>query len=205
MYATKKAFKTWEKLAGADHFLRMMKNDRNYNPFIFNLDAFLGQFRAITLAMQKELHCSPGFDVWYVKQRCWMEKDPQMKLLLEYRNLAYHQGIAQRRLGVSHHETIRLDVKTSAYVYDLDGNITEKQLETPYAPETGEEQSIKLEWYFADPEVKEKLERLFPDDPDGVESLFKIDIIDICDKCFNDLQSAITDFLFKQPVNGPPS
>ncbi len=99
----KRSYKTMEKLSGAEHFLREMRENSNYMPFIWNLDAFLGQCRAITLAMQSELHDYPGFTEWYEEQRVWMKKDPQMRLLLEFRNIAYHEGIVSRRLRVSHH------------------------------------------------------------------------------------------------------
>lgn len=194
MYATKRAFKTWEKLSGSEYFLQMMKKDKNYTPFIFNLDAFLGQFRAVTLAMKKELHDYPGFDAWYAKQQDWMENNPQMKLLHLFRNLTYHQGIAERRLEVSHHETIRLDVKTSAYVYDEDGNvIAQKQPEVPKAPETRQGSSIELKWFFVDPEIKQELEKKFPGR--DVENLFETDIITICQTCYNKLAPVIIGFI----------
>jgi hypothetical protein len=194
MAMAKKAFKTWEKLSGSEYFLQMMKKDRNYVPFIFNLDAFLGQFRAITLAMQKELRDYPGFDEWYTKQQDWMENDPQMKLLLLFRNLTYHQGIAERRLEVAHHETIRLDVKESDYVYDEDGNIiAQKQSEALKAPETRQGPSIELEWFFVDPEIKEELEKKFSDH--DVENLFNTDIITVCEECYNKLAPAIIGFI----------
>ena len=193
---------TWQKLGAADYFLQMMEKDLNLTPFIFNLDAFLVEFRATTLVMQKELNRYPGFEEWYATQRAWMENDSQMKMLCELRNFAVHRGFAPR-FEVAVSEPINLDIKEVATitVYDEEGNLKEQKQfsadqETPKPPREGP--GFELKWYFdKTPELEKKLHMFSAQEIDNV---LKTDVVTICKTCLGKLQPVILDYLREWPT-----
>jgi hypothetical protein len=204
---------TNEKLAEARYFLDRMIEDRYSpatpkNPFGYHLNAFLCAFRSITLIMQKELAHHPGFKQWYAKQVEWMEKDAQMKLLVEMRNMVLKQESIPRSTSVE----VRLGTPPTAVasvgsvtvtITDKNGNIIEqsttKEQENQVAPpadlENPSEPSSKLIWHIrTTPEIEEILSK-FPNL--DIENFLQTDIITICETCFGKLESAMLDY-FKQ-------
>ena len=191
---------TREKLAGAHYLLdKMTENQDALSPFAFNFEAFLCLFRAITLIMQKELHCYPGFDKWYSKQREWMKKDPQMKLVLEMRNIALHHAPVNKKVVMNLHETVELKIDESTTItkLDEDGNVIEqfttysKADRTPITKDV-EKPRVKLSWYFAETREIKKILNKFPNH--DVNSIFETDIITICKTCLEKLEATILDY-----------
>jgi hypothetical protein len=124
---------TKEKLSEARYFLdRMIENQFNSgattNPFVFHFNAFLAAFRSITLFMQKELAHYEGFKDWYAKQIEWMEKDAQMRLLVEMRNIVLKQESIATSTSVEVHlgappTAVASVVPVTVTITDKDGNI----------------------------------------------------------------------------------
>jgi hypothetical protein len=192
---------TREKLAGSYYFLeKMLENqedrDATASPFIFNFDAFLALFRAITAVMQTELANYPGFKEWYANQREWMEADPQMRLLSKMRNIVLHQGSAPKEM-VLEISVYTVDAEEMAVltptitIDDKDGNVVQqatpkKEAITPTRwkirkIDEGKEPSFKTKWHFVKtPEIKKILGRYPYLD---INRILKTDITTMCETC----------------------
>jgi hypothetical protein len=212
---------TREKLAGSYYFLdKMLENqedrDATTSPFIFNFDAFLALFRAITAVMQTELANYPGFKEWYADQREWMEADPQMRLLSKMRNIVLHKGSAPREMALEISvPTVDAGEMTvlapTITIVDKDGNVVQQPAPKKEAivptrwkirtTDEAQEPSFKTKWHFTKtPEIKKILGR-YPDL--DVSSFLNTDMTTMCKTCLDKLESVITDY-FEQEPKSPP-
>jgi len=157
---------TGDKLNGARHFLKQMKNKQSdRDAFRYNLSAFLSATRSVTWVMKKEFDKAPGFEKWYETVQEDMNKDSAMKFFKEKRNITLKEGSAkpQARVDVTIYvPTVHITISTfpptvtTSTADETTGKRAKSELttssETPTSVATTADGKTvtKWRWYFKD-------------------------------------------------------
>lgn len=147
---------TRDKLLEARYFLERMKELQSERvSFRYNLSAFLSAARSVTFVMQKEFKKVPKFDEWYKNKEEEMKRDKTMKFLLEQRNIAVKEKLAnpRRHTKISIICGITVTPSVSTVTKHSDGTVEIEESTTSincpkYPSESMEE--IKDLWFFRD-------------------------------------------------------
>jgi hypothetical protein len=145
---------TKEKLLEAKYFLERMTEKQAEPDFIYNLSAFLGAARSVTLVMQTQHNGAAGFNKWYTQKQAEMQGNKEMRLLNDKRVMTIHKKPVRPRAhdNIRIPETVTVGETASVVLTHADGTI--ERLESEPTPPPTQARPAKTEmtterrWYF---------------------------------------------------------